>query len=148
MLSFQVRHVTVTVVLLVTALVWHSAGFAYQPEGPSGYTEKSAVKAKKFMIAAANPLAVRAGYEILKADGSAMDAAIAAELVLGLVEPQNSGLGGGGYLLHWDQSTQNVSTSLKPHTKNTASSLGSNCLNPPFGSQQTVLKFHRGFLRR
>ena len=110
MLSFQVRHVTVTVVLLVTALVWHSAGFAYQPEGPSGYTEKSAVKAKKFMIAAANPLAVRAGYEILKADGSAMDAAIAAELVLGLVEPQSSGLGGGGYLLHWDQSTQNVST--------------------------------------
>jgi gamma-glutamyltranspeptidase/glutathione hydrolase len=54
------------------------------------------------MVVAANPLAVDAGYRILKQGGSAVDAAIAVQLVLGLVEPQSSGLGGGAFMLVHD----------------------------------------------
>ena len=54
------------------------------------------------MAAAANPLATEAGREILRAGGSAVDAAIAIQMVLTLVEPQSSGIGGGAFLLHWD----------------------------------------------
>ncbi|MEB0134966.1 gamma-glutamyltransferase [Actimicrobium sp. CCC2.4] len=72
------------------------------PEAASGYTEKTGVVAKKFMIASANPLATDAGYQMLKAGGSAIDAAIAAQMVLTLVEPQSSGIGGGGFLMLFD----------------------------------------------
>jgi gamma-glutamyltranspeptidase/glutathione hydrolase len=72
------------------------------PEGASGYTEKPGWSASRFMVAAANPLATDAGYQVLKAGGSALDAAIAVQMVLSLVEPQSSGIGGGAFLLHWD----------------------------------------------
>lgn len=60
------------------------------------------VEAKRQMAAAANPLAVAAGKSILDQGGSATDAVIAMQLVLGLVEPQSSGIGGGGFLLSYD----------------------------------------------
>jgi gamma-glutamyltranspeptidase/glutathione hydrolase len=72
------------------------------PEAASGYTDKPGWYAKSFMVSAANPLAADAGYEILKQGGSAVDAAIATQMVLGLVEPQSSGLGGGALMLHFD----------------------------------------------
>ncbi len=71
-----------------------------QPEGSSGYTEKPGWATEQFAVAAANPLATDAGYQVLKAGGSAIDAAIAVQMVLGLVEPQSSGIGGGAFLLH------------------------------------------------
>jgi len=71
-----------------------------QPEGASGYTEKPGWATQKFAVAAANPLATDAGYQVLKAGGSAIDAAIAVQMVLTLVEPQSSGIGGGAFLLH------------------------------------------------
>src|ERR1700712_1595483 len=57
------------------------------------------------MVAAAHPLAVAAGIEMLHAGGSAIDAAVAVQMVLSLVEPQASGIGGGAFLLHFDAGT-------------------------------------------
>ena len=72
------------------------------PEIATGYAEKAGKSAQKFMVAAANPLATQAGYQILKQGGAAIDAAIATQLVLTLVEPQSSGIGGGSFLLYSD----------------------------------------------
>ncbi|NBV20244.1 gamma-glutamyltransferase [Janthinobacterium sp.] len=70
------------------------------PEIATAYAEKSGWTSQKFMVAAANPLAADAGYQMLKKGGSAIDAAIATQLVLTLVEPQSSGIGGGAFLLY------------------------------------------------
>ncbi|MEK6243859.1 MAG: gamma-glutamyltransferase [Pseudomonadota bacterium] len=61
------------------------------------------------MIATANPHASQAGLDILRAGGSALDAAIAAQMVLNLTEPQSSGIGGGAFVMHWDQAARRVS---------------------------------------
>jgi gamma-glutamyltranspeptidase/glutathione hydrolase len=73
-----------------------------QPEAASGWVAKPGWSFPRFAVAAANPLATGAGTQILRAGGSAVDAAIAVQMVLGLVEPQSSGLGGGAFLLHHD----------------------------------------------
>ena len=91
---------------LLAGCASYPSAFTYavpdQPEGASGYTEKPGWAASKFAVAAANPLATDAGYQVLKAGGSAIDAAIAVQMVLTLVEPQSSGIGGGAFLLHYN----------------------------------------------
>ena len=73
-----------------------------QPEAASGLTAKPGWSFQRQAVAAANPLATEAGAQILRAGGSAVDAAIAVQMVLTLVEPQSSGIGGGAFLLHHD----------------------------------------------
>lgn len=79
-----------------------------QPEPATGREEKPAVFASRFLVVAANPHASDAGVEILRAGGNAIDAAIAVQMVLGLVEPQSSGIGGGAFLLHWSHAERRV----------------------------------------
>ena len=79
------------------------------PEPQSGYkTGKTAVKSNAYMVVTANPLASQAGCNILAAGGTAVDAAVAVQAVLGLVEPQSSGLGGGAFMLHYKAATNTV----------------------------------------
>ncbi len=73
-----------------------------QPESASGLTAKLGWRFQQQAVAAANPLATEAGAQVLRAGGSAVDAAIAVQMVLSLVEPQSSGIGGGAFLLHHD----------------------------------------------
>jgi len=73
-----------------------------QPEAASGSSVKPGWSARRFAVAAANPLAAEAGHQVLRAGGSAIDAAVAVQMVLTLVEPQSSGIGGGAFILHWD----------------------------------------------
>lgn len=60
------------------------------------------------MVAAAHPLAVDAGLDVLRRGGTAIDAAVAVQMMLGVVEPQSSGVGGGGFLLYYDARTRNI----------------------------------------
>ncbi|MBB6249882.1 gamma-glutamyltransferase [Nitrospirillum iridis] len=80
------------------------------PELASPFTPRPLVRTQSDMVVAANPLAVEAGHAMLRQGGSAVDAAIAVQLVLGLVEPQSSGLGGGGYMLVWDPKTGDLAS--------------------------------------
>ena len=94
---------------LVLAFGAGAALRAYErPEGPSGFTAKTFAKANRQMVVAANPLAAEAGLAILRKGGSAVDAAIATQMVLNVVEPQSSGIGGGAFLLTWDAASKTL----------------------------------------
>ena len=95
---------SVALASLLVACATAPAPFVYtapaQPEGSWGFTAKPGWATTKFAVAAANPLAADAGYQMLRAGGSAIDAAVAVQMVLSLVEPQSSGIGGGAFMLH------------------------------------------------
>ena len=95
---------SVAAVCLLAACATAPAPFVYtapaQPEGSWGFTAKPGWSTTKFAVAAANPLAADAGLQVLRAGGSAIDAAVAVQMVLSLVEPQSSGIGGGAFMLH------------------------------------------------
>ena len=83
-----------------------SDNIAAAPESGTGYRSgMQEVKAANFAVSTANPVATKAACEVLQNGGNAADAAIVAQLVLGLVEPQSSGIGGGGYILYYDAQT-------------------------------------------
>lgn len=69
---------------------------------------RPAVVAKSFLVAAGSPLAANAGADIIRLGGTAADAAVAVQMVLGLVEPQSSGVGGGAFLLHYDHTASEL----------------------------------------
>jgi gamma-glutamyltranspeptidase/glutathione hydrolase len=80
------------------------------PEAASGITVSPAAFARRDMVAAAHPLAAEAGREMLRRGGNAIDAVIATQFVLNLVEPQSSGLGGGAFLVFWSAKEHRVTT--------------------------------------
>ena len=89
---------------LVLGLCLIAAGLASAQERPASersVADRQPVIARRDMVAAANPLAAEAGREMLRRGGGAIDAAIATQMVLNLVEPQSSGIGGGAFLLYW-----------------------------------------------
>lgn len=81
---------------------------AAAPEARSGWQATARATATRTMISAANPIAVDAGLGILRAGGNAIDAAVTVQLVLNLVEPQSSGIGGGAVALLWDAGTNKL----------------------------------------
>jgi len=88
---------------LASQWAWADQPLPAPPELGSGYRSGlQPVHANRHMVAAANPLASEAGRAMLRAGGSAIDAAIAMQMVLTLVEPQSSGIGGGAFILYWD----------------------------------------------
>ena len=79
------------------------------PETATGYRkDMTAVHTNRYAVATANPLATQAACEVLRDGGTAADALVTAQAVLGLVEPQSSGLGGGGFLLYYDAASGSV----------------------------------------
>ncbi|MBJ7537260.1 gamma-glutamyltransferase [Marinomonas transparens] len=92
------------------SLATGQAADSVAPEAASGTQKKTLAHAQEFMVATANPVATKAGYDILKAGGSAIDALVAVQMTLGLVEPQSSGLGGGAFAVYYNASAKKLTT--------------------------------------
>ena len=107
LLNSMMAALAVCVVLPTAALAQSPP---HQPEDTTAINEKQSVTAQKFMVTSAHPLATQAGYDVLAAGGSAADAAVAVQVMLGLVEPQSSGLGGGAFLLYFDKESGELTT--------------------------------------
>lgn len=105
---------TFTAVVIAACAIFSCSAVAQRgliaPEAGTGRTTQTLATASRHMVSAANVHAAEAGREILRQGGTAADAAIAAQLVLGLVEPQSSGLGGGGFALYHDAETDTLTT--------------------------------------
>ncbi|UXS34549.1 gamma-glutamyltransferase [Agrobacterium tumefaciens] len=80
------------------------------PEKATVVATAKRVESRRFMVAAANPLAAVAGRDVIAKGGNAIDAMVTVQTVLGLVEPQSSGLGGGAFLVYYDAKTRKLTT--------------------------------------
>jgi gamma-glutamyltranspeptidase / glutathione hydrolase len=96
--------------LSLSAASAQQASDTMAPERATGTASAQRVEARDFMVAAANPLAATAGRDVIAKGGNAIDAMVAVQTVLGLVEPQSSGLGGGSFLVYYDASSGNLTT--------------------------------------
>ena len=110
--SRPLRAATAAVVAATLALAGCAGG---APGGVAAATARAPAApavpmARGPFVAAANPLAVEAGLKVLREGGSAVDAAVAVQAVLGLVEPQSSGLGGGAFMMLFDARTGEVTS--------------------------------------
>lgn len=103
---FSISRLHLSLIATALTLAACHAPLTEQPPAPelgSGYRSDLTTRhAERHMAAAANPLAAQAGREMLRQGGSAIDAAIAMQAVLTLVEPQSSGIGGGAFIMLWD----------------------------------------------
>ncbi|WP_320201967.1 gamma-glutamyltransferase [Agrobacterium sp. rho-13.3] len=100
----------VSAALVVGSAHAQQASDTTAPERATGTKTASRVEAKDFMVAAANPLAAEAGRKVIAEGGNAVDAVVAVQTVLGLVEPQSSGLGGGSFLVYYDAASNKMTT--------------------------------------
>ncbi|MDK9761715.1 gamma-glutamyltransferase [Vibrio sp. D420a] len=97
--------------LFASHVSWaNQAADSVAPEQSSGLEAKQLVKANDWMVTAANPLATQAGADVLARGGNAVDAMVAVQLMLGLVEPQSSGIGGGAFLVYFDNEAKQLKT--------------------------------------
>lgn len=110
MIAARFAPLALAVLLLGVPASAQQASDVVAPERPSGIATKAPVHAKKHMVVAANPLAAEAGLQVLRDGGSAADAAVAIQAVLGLVEPQSSGLGGGAFVVFYDAAANRLTT--------------------------------------
>ncbi|MBX9575251.1 MAG: gamma-glutamyltransferase family protein [Caulobacteraceae bacterium] len=98
------------ITLASAALMAASACGAVPTAPPATQVLPSPPPARGPFVSAASPLAVEAGMKVLREGGSAVDAAVAVQAVLGLVEPQSSGLGGGAFMMHYDAETGDITS--------------------------------------
>lgn len=98
--------------ILATLILFPTLLFAVNedlaPESATGTLVQKTVSARHQLVVTAHPLATQAGYTVLQQGGSAADAAVAVQAMLTLVEPQSSGIGGGAFMLYWDNSNQQL----------------------------------------
>jgi gamma-glutamyltranspeptidase/glutathione hydrolase len=108
----KIRSIAATLAFLMLPIgaLAQQASDKLAPEPGTGLATAKLVTSKDQMVAAANPLAAEAGRAVLAKGGSAIDAMIAVQTVLGLVEPQSSGLGGGAFLVYYDATAKRLTT--------------------------------------
>ena len=103
---------TITLLFIFISLASNNvfAKEARYPEFGNGRIPQVLAKANEYMVSSANPYATEAGLRIIEKGGSAIDAAITVQMVLNLVEPESSGIGGGAFSLYWDNTNKKLSS--------------------------------------